>query len=115
MYGHLPYNIATPKGALMARSQAHKRTSAKSARLETRITAEQKALFERAAALSGRSLTDFVIGSTYEAAQRTLREHERMILAGDDRKAFVQALLKPAAPGPRLRKAVKRYKRATGL
>ena len=99
----------------MAHSKVHKRISAKVARLETRITAEQKALFERAAALSGRSLTDFVIASTYEAAQRTLREHETMTLAGDDREAFVQALLKPSAPSPRLRKAVKRYKHTAGL
>ena len=37
--------------------------SAKAARFEARITAEQKTLFLRAAALTGRSLTVFVVAS----------------------------------------------------
>lgn len=36
--------------------------AARTARLEARITPSQKALLERAAALSGRSLSEFVVG-----------------------------------------------------
>ena len=39
-------------------------------RLETRVTAEQKRLIERAAALQGRTVTDFVLTSVQDAAQR---------------------------------------------
>ena len=87
--------------------------SAKRARFETRITADQKALFQRAAALTGRSVTEFVIGSAHEVASRTVREHEVMTLSTRDREVFVAALLDPPAPGTRLRRAARRYKGAT--
>ena len=90
-------------------------TTAKSARFEARITAEQKALLQRAANVTGRSLTDFVIGSAQEIASRTLREHEAMTLSAHDREAFVAALLKAPAPGKRLRKAAGRYRDAVEL
>lgn len=91
---------------------ARHRGSAKKARLEARITVDQKALFQRAAALLGRSLTDFVIGSAQEIAARTVREHEAMTLGARDRETFVAALLEAPAPGRSLRKAAERYKDA---
>ena len=87
--------------------------SARTARLEARITPEQKDLFLKAAALTGRSLSDFVVASAYESAARTMRDHEAMTLSARDRQLFVAALLKPPAPGARLRKAARRYKRRT--
>ena len=87
--------------------------SARTARLEARITPEQKDLFLKAAALTGRSLSDFVVASAYESAARTVRDHEAMTLSARDRQAFVAARLKPPAPGARLRKAAQRYKRRT--
>ena len=41
-------------------------------RLETRITADQKRLIEHAAALQGRTLTDFVLTSVQDAARRAI-------------------------------------------
>ena len=93
---------------------ARDRATSKTARLEARITPDQKALFEHAAALSGRTLSEFVINSAQEIAARTVREHEVMTLSGRDRRAFVAALLKPSPPGRRLRKAARRYTKATG-
>lgn len=90
----------------------HASASARTARLEARITADQKALFQRAAALTDRSLTDFVVGSAQEIAARTVREHEAMTLGAGDREAFVAALLEAPYPGTRLRKAARRYKDA---
>lgn len=84
--------------------------SGKTARIEARISEEQKALFVRAAELTGRSLTDFVLASAHENATRTLRDHEAMVLSVRDRETFVAALLDAPAPAPRLRKAVRRYK-----
>jgi uncharacterized protein (DUF1778 family) len=88
-------------------------SGARSARLEARITADQKALFQRAAALTGRSLTDFVVSSAQEIAARLVREQQVMALSDRDRKAFVAALLKPTGPGPRLRKAARQYNKIT--
>ena len=84
---------------------------AKKARFEARITDDQKALFQHAADLTGRSLTDFVIGSVQEAAARAVRERELLSLSALDRKVFLDALLNPPAPSKRLRQAAKRYKR----
>jgi uncharacterized protein (DUF1778 family) len=89
--------------------------AAKTARLEARLTDEQKALFQHAADLTGRSLTEFVVSSAHEVAARTVREREVLTLSGRDRRVFVDALLKPKPPNSRLRKAARRYKRITGI
>lgn len=88
---------------------------AKTARLEARLTDEQKALLQHAADLAGRSLTEFVVTSAQEVAARTVREHEVLSLIGRDRQIFVDALLKPNRPSQRLRKAARRYRTITGI
>ena len=85
-------------------------SGAKLARLEARISESQKELFQRAADLTGRSLTDFVVSSLQEAAVRTVREHETLSLSAKDGRQFVAALLQPPMPSARLRKAAQRYK-----
>ncbi len=87
----------------------------KTARLEARLTDEQKALFQYAADLTGRSLTEFVMSSAQEVAARTVREHAVLKLSGRDRQVFVEALLKPNPPNKRLRQAAGRYKTITGI
>ncbi|MBZ5617679.1 MAG: DUF1778 domain-containing protein [Acidobacteriia bacterium] len=89
--------------------------AAKTARLEARLTDEQKALFQHAADLTGRSLTDFVVSSAQEVAARTVREHEVLTLSGRDRQVFVAALLRPNPPNKRLRQAARRYRSITGI
>jgi uncharacterized protein (DUF1778 family) len=91
--------------------RAATRPPAKTARFEARITDDQKALFQHAADLTGRSLTDFVIGSVQEAAARAVRECEVLTLSGLDRQVFLDAFRNPPAPSRRLRQAAKRYKR----
>ena len=100
------------KGAheIMSPPKTLERSSEKTARLEARITEQQKTLFMRAAELTGRSLTDFVVASAQETASRTLREHDTLMLSTLDRKAFVEALLHPPVAAARLRKAVVRYR-----
>jgi len=82
-------------------------------RLEARLTARQKRLLQRAADLTGRSLSDFVISSAQEAALRAIRHHELVVLGAEDQRAFVQALLHPPAPSRRLRAAWRRYQQRT--
>ena len=83
-------------------------------RLEARISREQKELFQRAADIQGRTLTDFVISSLQEAAKRAIQEHEMMILSVQDREVFVEALLNPPNPSDKLRSAAQRYKQKIG-
>lgn len=83
-------------------------------RLETRVTAEQKALIEHAAALQGRTVTDFVLTSVREAAQRAIEDHEVIRLSVTDTRAFVDALLNPREPSQRMRESVAHYKSMMG-
>lgn len=81
------------------------------ARLEARISAEQKELFQQAASIQHRTLTDFVISTLQEAASRILQEREIMVLSLRDREIFVDALLNPAPPNEKLRAAARDYKK----
>lgn len=109
MSGYLPYN---PRMGTVNNRNADTHAAARNARLEARITGAQKSLFQRAAALSGRSLSDFVVSSVQEAASRAIREHEIMAVTGADRDRLVSALLDAPEPGQRLRRAAQRYKTA---
>lgn len=91
------------------------RTRVRNERLETRVTAEQKNLIEQAAALQGRSVTDFVLTSVQDAARRAIEEHQRLNLSVRDSQAFVDALLSPPPVNDRLRDTVRRYRQATGV
>lgn len=84
------------------------------ARLEARVPRETKALWQRAAAVQGKNMTEFVVSSAIEAAHRVLRESELADLTRRDRIAFVEALLHPPAPNARLRKAAARHAQAFG-
>jgi uncharacterized protein (DUF1778 family) len=88
---------------------------ARNARLEARVSGAQKELFQRAAALTGRTLSELVIESTQEAATHIVQEHELIRLTRTEQAAFVAAILNPAPPGTRLRSAVERYRQQTGV
>ena len=91
------------------------RTRVRGERLETRVTSDQKSLIERAAALQGRTVTDFVLTSVQEAARRAIEEHQRLDLSVRDSQAFVKALISPQPVNDRLRETVRRYRRVTGV
>jgi uncharacterized protein (DUF1778 family) len=84
-------------------------------RLEARVTAEQKRLIERAAALQGRTVTDFLLTSVQDAARRAIEEHHRLTLSVRDSEVFVDALLDPKPINDRLRDTVRRYREQTGV
>jgi len=84
------------------------------ARLEARLSPVQKGLFQRAADLSGRTLSEFVIKSAEDAAERLVREHAVIRLSPEDQAAFVKALLDDAVPSLRLRQAAADYQHELG-
>jgi uncharacterized protein (DUF1778 family) len=90
---------------------APKKAAQKVDRLEARLSPDTKALFQEAASMQGRSLTDFVVNSALEAARRTVRQNELVELSRRDRIAFVEALLNPPQPNDRLQKAMRRHHR----
>src|ERR1700745_868366 len=114
MAGHWPY-IAGRRIAMAATAPKSSRGRARAQRLETRVTAEQKTLIERAAALQGRTVTDFVLTSVQDAARRAIEEHQHLELSVRDSEAFVEALLNPQPVNDRLRETVRRYRDRAGV
>jgi uncharacterized protein (DUF1778 family) len=85
------------------------RTSArelKRERIELRVAASAKQLIRRAMAVTGLTAGDLA----YEGARRVLDEHERMVLTGRDRDAFLDAVSNPPAPTKKLVAALKRHR-----
>ncbi|MEQ8757463.1 MAG: DUF1778 domain-containing protein [Coleofasciculus sp. G1-WW12-02] len=80
------------------------------ARLEARVDPEIKALWQKAADLEGRTLTDFVIASVQAAACKVIEQHQTLKLSVEDSEAFVNALLNPPKPNDALKAAAQRYK-----
>ena len=98
----------------MKQASRVRRSSRKQERLEARISPSQKRLIERAAALRGTTVTEFVLLSAQEAAARTINESEVLTLRDEAREVFVQAILNPASPNEAARAAAKRYRQHMG-
>jgi uncharacterized protein (DUF1778 family) len=82
----------------------------KTERLELRVAPSAKRVIRQAMSVTGLAAGDLA----YEGARRLLDEHQRMVLAGADRDAFLAALARDPAPAPRLVEALKRHRRLLG-
>jgi uncharacterized protein (DUF1778 family) len=78
----------------------------KTERMELRVAPSVRKLIDRATAVSGLAAGDLA----YEAARRILEEHERMVLRGADREAFLKAVSNPPRPASRLVAALRRHR-----
>jgi uncharacterized protein (DUF1778 family) len=79
-------------------------------RIELRVGPSAKELIQRAMAVTGLTAGDLA----YEGARRVLDEHERMVLTGADREAFLDALTNPPEPSEKLIAALRRHSDLTG-
>jgi len=92
------------------RALSSRKQPPKAERLEARLTREQKQIIERAAEISGTTVTGFVVASAQAAATETLKNFEALSLQGEASRVFVKALLNPPAPNARAKAAWRRYK-----
>ena len=83
----------------------------KTARIETRVSLQQKELIERAAAYLGRSVSDFMIANAETAAKQVVDEYERVKLDREQSRVLVEALLTPKSPNKRLREAAENHRK----
>jgi uncharacterized protein (DUF1778 family) len=86
------------------------RRELKKERIELRVAASAKTLIQRAMAVSGLTAGDLA----YEGARRVLDDHERMVLMGADRDAFLEAVLDPPKPSKPLIAALRRHRSLVG-
>ncbi|MDJ0762860.1 MAG: DUF1778 domain-containing protein [Myxococcota bacterium] len=91
----------------------HSSNPPKKARLELRVSVEDKSLIQRAAFVAGLSQTDFILSCVKAHATKTLHAHEVMRLSEQDRNIFIDTFISPPEPNARLRKAAKRYLKRT--
>jgi uncharacterized protein (DUF1778 family) len=84
------------------------------ARMHFRLPSNVKEVIERAAVVSGQSVTDFAVASLLETANEVLeRQHVRM-LTDRDRDIFLAMLDSEDGPNEALRKAAADYNRYMG-
>ena len=74
-------------------------------RLEARIPPELKELLMRAASLERKSLTDYMVEHLYQATRATIQSHNSWELSQAESVAFIQAILTPEPPNPKLQAA----------
>ncbi len=84
-----------------------------SVRLDVRLDAGTKTLIERAAAITGQTLTDYAISNLTLSAMETIERHERLVMTDRDRDRFLAALDRRPKPLPALAKAARTHARRT--
>ena len=82
---------------------------AKTERLEVRLKPEHKQLIERAAAVSGQLVSQFVVPIILKRAESVLKRYEWTVLASRDREAFLGILDGNEPPTPALVDAFERH------
>jgi uncharacterized protein (DUF1778 family) len=96
--------------ATSLRSKEPDHRELKKERIELRVAPSAKLLIQRAMAVSGLTAGDLA----YEGARRVLDEHERMLLVGADREAFLDAVANPPEPTEKLVAAFRRHRTVLG-
>jgi uncharacterized protein (DUF1778 family) len=81
--------------------------STKTERLEMRLSADHKALIERAAAVTGQPVTAFALSSLVERAEEILERHQQTLVSARDRRIFMAILEADDEPSPALVEAAK--------
>ncbi len=71
-------------------------TGTRSARLGLRTTPQQEAVLRRAAAVSNKSMTDFILDSACLAAEQTLLDQRLFMVSPDQAVTLLELLDRPA-------------------
>ena len=80
-------------------------------RLNFRLPFELKEKIERAAIVSGVTVTDFAINALANSADNVLDKHQNRILSDRDRDIFLAMIENPPEPNEALKKAAQEYKK----
>jgi uncharacterized protein (DUF1778 family) len=80
-------------------------------RLDVRIAEEDKSLIEHAAAICGKSISEFVIPMAVNRAKQVVRKHHTTVLSERDFRSFLEMLEAAPKPNAALRKAMAKFDR----
>ena len=101
---------STHKNPAPSRKVPAPKRELKTQRLELRLAPSAKKVIHQAMSVTGLGAGDLA----YEGARRLLEEHQRMVLAGADRDAFLAAIDRDPEPAPRLVEALRRHRGVLG-
>ena len=79
-------------------------------RLNFRLPIELKERIEKAAIISGVTVTDFAVNILANSADEVLEKHQTRTLSNKDRDIFLEMLENPPQPNEALLNAVKEFK-----
>lgn len=85
------------------------KTLAAKARLEAKVNLDIYKIIKHAAAISGRTLTDFVVSVAYEEAKKTISEHQVLSLTLSDQTLLINSLNEPFEPNYAMKNALNLY------
>jgi len=85
------------------------RKISRTARFGFRATLQQEALLRKAAKITGRNITQFVLTSACEAAENALCDQKIFFADDESFQAFEDILESPAQIKPKLRKLMKSH------
>lgn len=78
-------------------------------RVTARIPRANRVILERAAAIYGATLNQFIVQSALDRAGEILRQEETLLLSERDARAFLDALENPPTPAENLVQALKAH------
>ena len=82
----------------------------KDSRIDLRLTQEQKATIEKAAAMNGVSVSAYTLLHLLPLAQQDIEERERLTLSNRDRDTFLSAVANPPKLTGKLKAAIAQYR-----
>jgi uncharacterized protein (DUF1778 family) len=91
----------------MGNSAKNNTKISRTARLGFRVTSHQEALIRKAAELTGKNVTQFVLNSACEAAENALIDQIIFFTSDKKYRAFLNALESPAEIKPKLQKLIR--------
>jgi uncharacterized protein (DUF1778 family) len=110
MVGRRTAVTSTRKKPLSSKKLGSAQREFKTQRLELRLAPSAKKVIHQAMSVTGLAAGDLA----YEGARRLLEEHQRMVLLGADRDAFIAAIERKPEPAPRLVRALRQHRRLLG-
>lgn len=87
MYGKIPYNVGMTTAAASATS--------KTSRIDIRMSDEQRALIDKAAAVKGSTVSQWVLSHLVHDAERDILEESTIRLSSKSYDNFLKALDRP--------------------
>jgi len=80
----------------------------RSARFGLRATPQQEIVLRRAAEVSNKSMTDFILDSAYKAAEQTLLDQRLFLVTSSQAQALLSLLDRPERDNPGLKDLLSR-------